>query len=346
MSNHTPPAQATTSPIDRIPAGSPPAAGDVLHAALHTEVADLRGHEPGARQAIPEAVVRMRVSSRQLRCILLGFSRTLDPETTRPIAEELKWLGAQLAGESDTQALVERLTDDVRVLPEDMVVGPVVADLRKAVRRLAEQATDTIDRALTDPRYLALHHSLDQLVQNPPFTDRADQPAPTELSKSLAKAVRALNRRLIEADELAPGRAHDEALHEARKADKRVRYMSELLVPLVGEPARRLHHQAEKLQKLLGDHQDSVVARSELRRLSTDAHAKGHATFTYGLLYALEHQRAGEVVDELPGRLARFRDPATISWLPGLDPVAVREIETGSLDPSAAGACAGVTTRA
>jgi CHAD domain-containing protein len=286
----------------------------------------------------------MRVSTRQLRCILLGFSRTLNPEATRPIAEELKWLGAQLADESDTQALVQRLTDDVRVLPEDMVVGPVVADLREAVRRLTEQATDTINLALTDPRYLALQQSLDQLVQNPPFTHRADQPAATELSKSLAKAVRTLNRRLIEANELAPGRAHDEALHEARKADKRVRYMSELLILLIGEPARRLHHHAEKLQKLLGDHQDSVVARSELRRLSTDAHAKGHVTFTYGLLYALEHQRAGEVVDELPGRLARFRDPTTISWLPGLDPVAARETEAGSLDPSAAGAYTRLTT--
>jgi CHAD domain-containing protein len=315
VSNRTPSTRGTISPIDHTAAGSQPSAGEVLYNALGTEVADLRGHEPGAGQAIPEAVAQMRVSTRQMRCILLGFSRTLNPETTRPIAEELKWLGAQLADESDTQALVERLTDDVRVLPEDMVVGPVVADLREAVGRLAEQATDTINLALTDPRYLALHQSLDQLVRDPPFTERADRPAPTELSKSLAKAVRTLNRRLIEADELAPGRAHDEALHEARKADKRVRYMSELLIPLVGEPARRLHHQAEKLQKLLGDHQDSVVARSELHRLSAEAHAKGHSAFTYGLLYALEHNRATQVVNELPGRLARFRDPATLSWL-------------------------------
>jgi CHAD domain-containing protein len=133
---------------------------------------------------------------------------------------------------------------------------------------------------------------------------------------SLAKALRALDRRLVEADDLAAGGAHDVALHEARKADKRVRYMCELVIPVVGEPARRLHHQAEKLQKLLGDHQDSVVARATLRRLAAEAHAKGHSAFTYGLLYALEHQRAEQVERELPGRLAQLRDPRTISWLP------------------------------
>ena len=332
MTNDASPTRATTPPTEHPPtehpttghppADSPPSAGEVLQYALRTEVADLRGYEAGARQAIPEAVAQMRVSTRQLRCILLGFSRTLSSELTRPIAEELKWLGGQLADESDTQALVERLTDDVRVLPEDMVVGPVVADLREAVRRLAEQANHTSDLALNSPRYLALQQSLDQLVQDPPFTDRAERPAFTELPRSLAKAVRALDRRLIEADELAGGRARDEALHEARKADKRVRYMSELLIPLVGAPARRLHHQAEKVQKLLGDHQDSVVARAELHRLSGVAHANGHSAFTYGLLYALEYRRATQVIDELPDRLARFRDPATVSWLPPPNPEA------------------------
>jgi CHAD domain-containing protein len=319
MSNQAPSTPAVTPPTDLTPADAPPSAGQVLRTALHLEVADLRAQEDGARQAIPDAVAAMRVSTRQLRSILLGFSRTLKREVTGPIAEELKWLGAQLADESDTQALIERLSKDVRVLPEDMVVGPVVPDLLDAVRRLTEQATQIINLALNSPRYLALQQSLDELVHNPPFTERAERPARSELSTSLAKAVRTLNRRLIEADDLPSGQARNDALHEARKADKRVRYMSELLIPLIGEPADRLHHHAEKLQKLLGDHQDSVIARSELRRLSDDAHANGHSAFTYGLLYALEYQRAVEVVNELPNRLARFRDPATTSWLPDLD---------------------------
>jgi CHAD domain-containing protein len=316
MSDDSPATRSTTSALDEPPATGQLSAGEVLHEALREQVAHLLEQEPGARQVIPDAVAEMRVTTRRLRSILLGFSRTLDASVTRPIAEELKWLGAQLADESDTQALVERLSEDVGILPEDMVVGPVVADLREAVRQLAERGADTINLALDDPRYLALQQNLEQLVANPPLTDRADQDALVELPKSLAKAVRALDRRLIEAAELPPGQARDEALHEARKADKRVRYMSELIAPLVGQPAHRLHHQAEKLQKLLGDHQDSVIARSELRRLSAEVHAIGHSAFTYGLLYALEYQRAERVVEELPSRLDRFHDPSTLAWLP------------------------------
>ena len=316
MSNVAPSAGPQQSSIDQLPTEPEPTAGQVVRDALSAQVRNLREQEPGARQASPEAVAKMRVTTRQLRCTLLGFSRTLDRGTTRPVAEELKWLGAQLAEERDTHELVERLSDDVRLLPEDMVVGPVVADLREAVRRLDREGAQTITEALDSPRYQALLQALDQLTDEPPCTRRADRLAHTELPKSLAKAIRVLERRLVEADAIAAGGAHDVALHEARKADKRVRYMCELVIPVVGEPARRLHHQAEKLQKLLGDHQDSVVARATLRLLAAEAHAKGHSAFTYGLLYALEHQRAQQVERALPDRLAQLRDPRTISWLP------------------------------
>jgi hypothetical protein len=53
-----------------------------------------------------------------------------------------------------------------------------------------------------------------------------------------------------------------------------------------------------------------------MRLLAAQAHAKGHSAFTYGLLFALEYQRAEQVTRELPDRLAQLRDPRTISWLP------------------------------
>jgi CHAD domain-containing protein len=284
--------------------------------ALRAQVAELRAQEPGTRAAAPNAVARMRVATRQLRNTLDGFSRLLDKPAARAVSQEFKWLGAQLAGERDTQVIVERLSRDVHVLPGEMVIGPIVADLRAATQRFAEQCAQTVIAAVHSPRYQELLRLLDQLTTNPPFTRRAERPAHTELPKSLAKAVRRLDRRLAEAASLPPGRARDDALHEARKADKRVRYMSEIVIPLLDEPARRLHHQTEKLQKLLGEHQDSVVARSALRRLATEAHGQGHNAFTYGLLYAIEYRRAERVLRELPNRLAGLHAPRTVSWLP------------------------------
>jgi hypothetical protein len=47
-----------------------------------------------------------------------------------------------------------------------------------------------------------------------------------------------------------------------------------------------------KIQTALGDHQDSVIARAELRRLAMRAFRAGQDTFTYGVLYERDAQAA------------------------------------------------------
>jgi CHAD domain-containing protein len=49
----------------------------------------------------------------------------------------------------------------------------------------------------------------------------------------------------------------------------------------------------KQIQRVLGDHQDSVVATATLRRLAVTAGTTaGENGFTYGLLYAREQQAA------------------------------------------------------
>jgi CHAD domain-containing protein len=113
------------------------------------------------------------------------------------------------------------------------------------------------------------------------------------------------------------GRAADRAvaLHDARKAAKRVRYLCEVAEPVVGSPAEHLRKRVAGLQELLGEHQDAVVARPALRRLGQAATGQGHNAFTYGVLYAVEHFRAERVERDLPAQLARVRDPRVVAWL-------------------------------
>lgn len=54
------------------------------------------------------------------------------------------------------------------------------------------------------------------------------------------------------------------------------------------------------VQTVLGDHQDSVVAREALRDLGIQAHAAGESAFTWGLLYGQEEAQAAERERELP----------------------------------------------
>jgi CHAD domain-containing protein len=89
-----------------------------------------------------------------------------------------------------------------------------------------------------------------------------------------------------------PGPPRELAYHEARKAAKRARYAGEAVSPALGRGARRFTRQMKKIQSVLGDHQDAVVARGVDRELGIGAHLAGENAFSYGLLYEREDQRA------------------------------------------------------
>jgi CHAD domain-containing protein len=89
----------------------------------------------------------------------------------------------------------------------------------------------------------------------------------------------------IEAEDDAP-------LHRARKAAKRARYAAELRAPVEKRSKATAKHY-KRIQRVLGDHQDGVVASATLRRLALAAGTTpGENGFTYGLLYAREQQAA------------------------------------------------------
>jgi CHAD domain-containing protein len=292
-----------------------PLAGEVVLSALRSQVDELRAQEPRVRGEVAGAVTRMRVTTRQLRSTLRGFSRLLDREATRPVIEELRWLGAQLGEENDTEAMTTQFHDLIAELPANLLPHPVIDDLERELGRLADGGKHTVQAALDNDRYRALLDALDRLLEQPPLTHRATSPAATELPKNIAKALRKLDRRLEAAAALAPGTERDTALHQARKADKLVRYITETVAPVAGEPAGRLRRQTKKLQDLLGDYQDAVIARSLLHRLSEAAQANGQANVVYELLDALEQAREARVLNKLPRRVQRLHNDRTLSWL-------------------------------
>ena len=64
----------------------------------------------------------------------------------------------------------------------------------------------------------------------------------------------------------------------------------------------------KSLQSLLGEHQDSVMAREALRDVAAQAHAAGENSFTYGVLYGREERTAAAVEAELPGAWEAIAD--------------------------------------
>ncbi|GAA2312010.1 CHAD domain-containing protein [Streptomyces caniferus] len=277
-----------------------PTAGDVVLRYVHEQVRVIIELDPAVRRDLPDSVHRMRVATRRLRSVFRSYTKVLDRAVTLPIGLELKWLAAELGVDRDREVLAARLQSALAEVPRTLRLGPVAARLRIWSERRRAGSRREVLSVLDGPRYLSLLKSLDALLEAPPLRPGADRPAPEIVGAAVLKDYRRLARR-VEAALAAPaGRKRDEALHGARKAAKRTRYAAEAARPALGRPAKKFARRIKRVQQLLGDHQDSVVARGALRELATQAHKAGEGGFTFGLLHGREEARAADRERELP----------------------------------------------
>ncbi|MFJ8444854.1 CHAD domain-containing protein [[Kitasatospora] papulosa] len=296
---------------------SPRTAGDHVLAYVRRQVAALVELDPAVRRDLPDSVHRMRVATRRLRSAFRTYRKVLDRGVTDPLRDELKWLAAELGVDRDQEVLDARLGSRVAALPETLVLGPVDARLRltsvarrSGSRRRAVSALDT-------ERYLTLLDALDGLLADPPLRPAAARKPRDVLPRAVLREYERLATRVGKALDLPPGEERDIAMHEARKAAKRVRYAAEAARPALGRPAKRFAERMKSVQSVLGDHQDSVVARDALRTLAAQAHGAGESAFTWGLLYGREEATARARERELPEVWARASRPGLRAALKG-----------------------------
>ncbi|MEU5898131.1 CYTH and CHAD domain-containing protein [Streptomyces venezuelae] len=279
---------------------TPVSSGDHVLTRLRTQRDALLALDPAVRRDLPDSVHQMRVATRRLRSAFKSYRKILDRTVTDPIGEELKWLAAELGVDRDQEVLTERLTDRIGALPRTLLLGPVRGRLRIwTVARSAGSRRRTV-AVLESKRYLALLDSLDALLADPPLRPAAAAPPEKALVKAALKDYERLATRIEHALGLPPGQERDVALHDARKAAKRARYAGEAATPALGKPAKKFAKRMKSVQKVLGDHQDSVVAREALRALAIQAHLAGESAFTWGLLYGQEEAAGKDRERELP----------------------------------------------
>ncbi|MFF4651896.1 CHAD domain-containing protein [Streptomyces sp. NPDC001380] len=288
--------------------GRATAADAVLaHLAGHTE--RLTALDAAVRRDLPDSVHRMRIAARRLRSALKTFAGVLDPAATGPLADELRWLGAELGADRDREVLDARLRGRVAALPAPLVVGPVPARLELWSVRRAADTRPRVLAALDSPRCAALYDALEALLADPPPGPDAGRPAARVLPAALRRDWRRLAKRVGPALAAPPGPGRDRLLHEARKAAKRARYAAEAAQPVLGRPAKRFRDRMKELQELLGEHQDAVVARTVLRELAAAADAAGEPSFTWGVLHQVEQDAADAAERRLPRAWRRASRP-------------------------------------
>jgi CHAD domain-containing protein len=285
----------------------------VVLAYLDTQAARLNVLDQAVRRDQPDAVHQMRVTVRRLRSTLQSFTGIVPEPDTRHLRAELKWLGGLLGDARDTEVLADYLHAGLTAEPTELVLGPAQARVTAYFAPLEASSRGAVLAALDSERYRALRAEIGRLLDSPPLTPEAGEPAGNVLPLAVGRAYRRTNRRMRRARHTPAGQARDTALHEARKAAKRTRYAAEAARPALGNNARRFTRSLKHVQSALGAHHDAVVARDVAREIGVRAHLAGENAFSFGLLNERAHHEA--LASEKRAHQAWRRARAKADWL-------------------------------
>jgi CHAD domain-containing protein len=285
-----------------------PTVASVVRTALAKSSAQLEAHEQGVFEgADPHAVHQARVATRRLRSDLRTFEPFLDERWATSLRGELRWLTSELGAVRDIEVMRDRLRGHAEQLApsEADMVGPVL-------RRLdadREGARTALLASMRSGRYTQLRAALSEGAQRPRLSGRAAKRPERELGRVVRGRWKKLKRAV---DELGTTPS-DEALHGVRIRAKRCRYAAEACVPVFGEPASRFAREMARVQDVLGEHHDGVVAGAWLAKTAQEC-SPGQA-FALGRLAEIEHAAANRSRADFGRVWRRARRKRLRAWM-------------------------------
>ncbi|MDQ1531090.1 MAG: hypothetical protein QOE37_1195 [Microbacteriaceae bacterium] len=262
-------------------------AGETIQRFLAEQDEALLAGDLALRQG-QDAIHPTRVATRRLRSTLRVFADYVDPVRAAHLDAELSWLAGLLGAVRDPDVQRARLVKAVAEVPDDLVVGPVLARIERHLQEEKSTRQAALNSAMSSRRYAKLLRETADWSTSPPFTPKAAKKAgalQTAVESAAKKVTKSLRKGLRTGDE--------DELHRARKAGKRARYAAELAHRVLGKRVRKSITRYQHLQDILGEHQDSMVAADLLRSIAlTTTGIPGENGFTFGLLHAAEHRNA------------------------------------------------------
>ncbi len=302
--------QAAAAP-DAHPGTHAENAGFVVVRALRHQVNALIEADPLVRADEPDAVHGMRRTVRRLRSLLAAYEQLFDEDAVGWLRDGLKRLGAALGEVRDAEvrkARAGKLLDSMHAHDPQVRKRLIGTDESEY-----EQALDRLRRVLSGEQYYRLLDALEEFVQAPPLSELAARPADKEIPKEISRQVK---RMLKRADAVTPADKHgaghhdadaasdvattaqrEAAMHEVRKAARRLRYaITALKVPGMYKPGKKLRAIAsavKPIEKALGGHRDKVLFAEQVQLSAQRARAEGEDTYVYGVLTGSESDAAG-----------------------------------------------------
>lgn len=220
----------------------------------------------------PEALHKLRVAVRRLRALLRAARPFLADERAEHLRAELRELGGALGSARDADVFLAYLRHATANLEQDR---DAVAQLLARVEDERRAAYGSARAALDAPDFERLTQELEAFSSSVIVRDAS----PKELIDPEARKLRRAMRDV----------ATNDGLHEARIKAKRVRYAAEVA------GVKDIVARATRLQDVLGEHQDAIVAEERLRALSEPATA-----LVIGRLIERQEARRASALAEVP----------------------------------------------
>ena len=289
------------------------AAAEVLRAYLAEVHVRLLRHDLRLRADQPDAVHLVRTNARRLRSALAAYRKLFEPDIHPPTGGRLALARTEFWVARDLQVADELLAEATPAHAVSPALVQAVQPVRKelAARRRANAAevTRLLESTLTFGCW-----TTSAFVEAPPFRSRAAKPARRELRRGL----RAAHRRVTEQWATARASLAADALHDVRKAVKRLRYACEVAEPVLGDDARRLRQQAKSLSEVLGERQDALLVQRTLAEmlptLGAGAAARD-ASFASVSSRPGRMRRSTELEDRAVMQIGLLHSPSAAGWL-------------------------------
>lgn len=268
--------------------------GRRLREAFAKQLESLLAHDPGVRLGSDsENLRRHRVATRRMRAFLRATRAYVDPSWSKSLTELLSELGRDTGPARDLDVIIEHARPAL-----EAAAGPDRAGADRLLGLLGSERDSVHGQLLARLDSEAYRLLLTRLRFPPRFRpDVEDVPLERVARKEFARLARKVKR---------AGSSPDEsAIHSLRITLKRARYAAELASPR-GGAGRRFLEAAKKLQDLLGEHHDAVVAEEQLRSLTVRDDATA-AAFVAGRLAERQVDRRAAVAERLPSAWRRLR---------------------------------------
>ena len=236
---------------------------DLAYLYFARQLKRMKKFEPIAWEGLdPEGVHKMRVAIRRFRTILKAYRKLLGKKAVKPINRELRWLFKQLGEARDADVGEMAIREFIASLPADAALA--AAPYERHVRQRTVDAYTNLTAVFSGKRYRKLMRILEKVINAGPRKDMTARAGDLTVAEAAERDINKYASRMIRHGDRIIAESLVEKIHKLRIEAKHLRYLLDFFSMAQSVRWKESIAELEKLQDLLGWHQDAITSRERL----------------------------------------------------------------------------------